>query len=238
MKGHMRMLRVIVCLSILAGLNPGKPSREFVAAQIAFGRSANCVADADLTKDTLSLSAGYNEAQAAGERLRKSSKLSLTCRERVINTVMWAMNVPNLDIARSQSNNNLWREGAVLLGDLKASQALDLLLSHITMTDGEWSVTMIHQPALEGIIRMGPIALPKLSALLRDPDPKVRHASVYCIAWIGGGSARRTLQQALPKESDRCVRNFIQVSIATINVNSGGLKRDQGQWMRSFLCSD
>ena len=53
-------------------------------------------------------------------------------------------------------------------GDLKAAQSLDLLLSHIKMTDGEWSATMTHQPALEGIIRMGPVAIPKLKDLLRN----------------------------------------------------------------------
>ena len=76
----------------------------------------------------------------------------------------------HVDISRNQVEANLWREGARLLGDLKASESVDLLLSHITMTGGGWSSTMTHQPALEGIIRMGPLAIPKLERLLRNSD--------------------------------------------------------------------
>jgi hypothetical protein len=38
-----------------------------------------------------------------------------------------------------RSGYYLWREGSELLGKLKASEALDLLTSHMRMNDGEWS---------------------------------------------------------------------------------------------------
>jgi hypothetical protein len=84
---------------------------------------------------------------------------------------------------------------------------------------------------------MGSIAIPKLRVMLRNsPDREERQDAVYCLAWIGGASAQRILQQALPMESDPCVKAFIRVSINTIDIKSGGLKNDRGQWFSAFLC--
>lgn len=84
---------------------------------------------------------------------------------------------------------------------------------------------------------MGPIAIPKLIDLLKDnPDPNTRRYVVYCIAGIGGPEAKRALKQVLPSESDPCVKRFIRVSIDTINVQSGGLKKDTVKWFSAFQC--
>jgi len=222
---------------VMCGL--GDSARSIAPSQELFKSSENCLAEQDITKAVLSLSATFGDAQDAGKLLLTSSRLSSICRQQIIAAIMKAMDKPDLDIRRDQASDDLWREGAALLGDLKATQALDLLLSHIEMNDGEWSITMIHQPAIEGIIRMGPIAIPKLSVmLLNSPDRELRRDFVYCIAWIGGASARRALQQALPAESDPCIRRFIRVSINTVDIKSGGLKSDSGQWLAAFLCHE
>lgn len=186
----------------------------------------------------LPLSANYDEAENAGRLLRKSSKRSKECRQKVIAAVMNAMG-KNLDIREQQSSANLWREGAALLGDLKAAQALDLLLEHIDMDDGEFSMTMVHQPAISGIIRMGGIAIPKLRLLLRDnSNSAVRHDTVYCLAYIGGPSARGVLQEALPKESDPCVKRFINAAVEIIDSRSGASRVDRAEWAAAFLCKN
>jgi hypothetical protein len=123
-----------------------------------------------------------------------------------------------------------------LLGDLKATQSLDLLLSHITMKDGSWSSTMTHQPALAGIIRMGPLAIPKLQKLLHNQDWQTRHYAVFCLANIGGPSARRVIKTSVPIESHPCVKRLMLVSIETIDVKRGGLKQDHGEWAKAFMC--
>ncbi|HEX7771256.1 MAG TPA: hypothetical protein VF435_02475, partial [Pyrinomonadaceae bacterium] len=140
-----------------------------------------CISDAELANAVVSLSGQYDEAQVAQRLLRQSAKRSSACRRQVVAAVMGAMNKPNLDISRDQAFANLWREGAVLLGDLKATQSLDLLLSHIKMTDGGFTLTMTHQPALEGIIRLGTLAIPKLKLLLQNKDWQTRHYAVYCL---------------------------------------------------------
>jgi len=204
--------------------------------QRGVARSAGCITQAQVDKAVVSLSQQYDEAQLAQNTLRESAKVSSECRQMVVTAVMKAMDKPNLDISRHQAEANLWREGARLLGDLKATESLDLLLSHITMTDGGWSSTMTHQPALGGIIRMGPLAIPKLASLLRNNDSDTRHYASYCIASIGGLSARQALQNALPAESDVCVKRFMLISIKRIDIKHGGVKRDHGEWAKAFLC--
>src|SRR2546427_384200 len=111
---------------------------------------------------------------------------------------MSAMDKPDLDFAREPSMYYVWREGASLLGELRASEALDLLISHLDLTIGIFSSTMSQQPALWGLIKMGAIAIPKLDIVLRQSSNReMKRYAVYCIANIGGDSARYTLEQAL-----------------------------------------
>lgn len=195
--------------------------------------SGPCLTDDELAKAVVSLSSNYNEAQVAQQLLREKANESSACRLRIIAAVMKAMDKPNLDISRDQASADLWREGAVLLGDLKAMESLDLLLSHIKMTDGEFSMTMRHQPALAGIVRMGPLAIPKLKLLLRNYDSHTRYYTVHCLYHIGGRLARRTLHQALSTETDRCVRRFIIVSLKDMR----GIKPESGEWASAVFCS-
>jgi len=195
----------------------------------------DCIAQVDLDKAVVAWSQQYNEAQLAQKVLRESAGVSSQCRQRVIRAVMGAMD-KQVDISRNQVAANLWREGARLLGDLKATESLDLLLSHITMTDGGWSSTMTHQPALAGIILFGSAAVAKLTNLLRNEDWQIRHYAVFCLAHIGGLSARRAIETAVPMESHPCVKRLMLVSIKTIDVRHGGLKQDRGEWARAFMC--
>ena len=230
----MGQLVFLLCFAIvtLSGID----SSSGRAAQGGARVIAGCLTDDQLARAVISLSGDYNEARWAQHLLRQSSKRSSTCRQQIVAAVMTAMNKPGLDISRNMADANLWREGAVLLGDLKATQSLDLLLSHITMTDGEWSSTMSHQPALEGIIRMGPVAIPQLEKLLGNQDWQTRHYAVYCLASIGGASARRAIETTVSKESHPCVKRFMLVSIQTIDVKHGGVKADSEEWAKAFMC--
>ena len=227
----MRQFVFFLCCAILtlSGIDSSSGRSTQGGARVA-GR---CLTDDQLAQSLVSLAGAYDEARRAQHLLRQAAKRSSTCRQQIVAAVMTAMDKPGLDIRRNQADADLWQEGAVLLGDLKATQSLDLLLSHITMTDGEWSSTMRHQPALAGIVGMGSLAIPKLKRLLRKGDSQTRYYVVYCLYQIGGGAARRILQQALPKESDRCVRRFIVVSLKEMR----GIKPDPGEWASAIICS-
>src|SRR5687768_7931669 len=76
----------------------------------------------------------------------------------------------------------------------------------------------------------GPVAIPKLRKLLRNQDRQTRHYAVYCLASIGGPSARRAIETAVSTDSHPCVKRFMLVSIQTIDVKHGGVKADSEEW--------
>ena len=203
---------------------------------LTVSQDATCLAPDVLTNALTQLSGSYDDAQRARATFLRAASKSARCKRQIVSSLMKAMDRPGLDITRDQASYYLWREGSTLLGELKASEALDLLISHMGMNDGEWSVSMVHQPALGGIIEMGPIAIPKLRAVLNSPDPASRHDAVYCITQIGGPSAVQTLKQALPSESDKCVKRFIQASIKSLD-NEKKKLQDKGEWLLAFLCN-
>lgn len=135
----------------------------------------------------------------------------------------------------------LWQHGASTLADLKAIEALDLLVYKIDLTDG-WSTSINenHTPALVAILKIGLPAIPKLEiALKNDSVPHRRKFAAFAIAYIGGVQARRALTNALPGETDPCVKTFLQLSLqafdnkAKPNHISSELN---GKWLDAFYC--
>lgn len=239
MNGKSRMISGLGPLVVVAFFSGpamllGHSERER-SAPLAANQDTKCLASENLANALAQLSGGYAEAHEARATLLKAAARSRMCREHVISLIMNAMDKPDIDIRRNQATYYLWREGSDLLGELRATQALDLLISHLGINDGEWSASMVHQPALGGIIKIGPIAIPKLSAALGSSDPNLRHDAVYCIALIGGRTALSALKQALPSESDQCVRRFIRISISSLDNEKNILKND-AEWFSAFLC--
>jgi len=198
-------------------------------------QSTECGDSDKLTNAVKELGGSYDDGQKGRVTLLEAAAKSRKCKKQIVSLIMKAMDKPDLDLSRDQASYYLWREGSTLLGELKATEALDLLISHIGINDGEWSVTMVHQPALGGIIEMGSIAIPKLSVLLRSPDRASRHDAVYCLSFIGGASALQALKQALPSETDSCTKRFLQVSIRGLD-NQKKILKDNGEWLSAFLC--
>jgi hypothetical protein len=132
---------------------------------------------------------------------------------------------------------NIWRAGAGVLGDLKASEAVDFLVAHLDFSSGVYSTTMSQQPALRAVIDIGDSAIPKLAdTLRRHQDWRMRMHAVYCISGIGGPLGVRALREALPSESDPCVKRFLQVSIETLD-NDKQQILDTNHWFGAYMCS-
>jgi hypothetical protein len=203
--------------------------------------STPCLAEADVMDALKKLSTGSQlEADHARDLLLENSKRAPICRKETIATLIRAMDRPNLDFRSDRESFDLWRGGVELLDDLKATEALDLLIKHLDKDNGKFSTTMSQQPALRGVINMGPVAIPKLEAVLRQSaDPNMRRYAVYCITGIGGDAAINALQQALPYESDACVSRFISISIDVLNNKTERYSSgDQVKWFWAFMCTD
>src|SRR6185369_4616813 len=114
-------------------------------------------------------------------------KGSPACRTETISQLIRAMDKPNLSFVMDRPSYFLWLNGAVILGDLKAVECLDLLIEHLDLNDGFFSASMVHQPAILGIEKMGTLAVPKLRvALEQHPRREIRLATALCLADIGG----------------------------------------------------
>jgi hypothetical protein len=197
-----------------------------------------CVSKQELavTIERFSSTQSFRELEAARVRLMNSAKLSGKCRRAVVSAIMAAMDKPQLDAYR---DFNLWRYGSHLLGDLKATEALDLLIKNLSFTDGS-SINVTHYPAMEGVIMIGQPGISKLgSALRRNAETSYRFNAVFCIAQIGGREATQELRRALSSEPDLCIRRFINVSIEVLN-NSGAAGKmtvqDRDKWFVALSC--
>lgn len=198
--------------------------------------SAKCMSAEDISNALQKFtSENASEIDQARTLLLGKARESEQCRVDVITALMKAMDRPDLDFRHDNDSYYLWLYGAQLLGDLKATEALDLLISHLGLTAGFFSSSMNHMPALKGVIKMGAVAIPKLDEVMRhNPDPDMRFYAVYCIATIGGPSAISSLRGALDTESDECVRRSIHVSLDSFD-NNGNIK-DRMKWFFGLSC--
>lgn len=195
-------------------------------------------------------SGNYDITSKARHNLLNIAHQSTHCRQAVVRALIEAMDEPGLDFERQPSKYNLWREGSELLGELKAIEALDLLISHLDLTNGFHSSSMVFQPAILGIRKMGVPAIPKLAVALRQSSkPRIRLAAVYCLTDIGGAAALVVLREARDKETNSCVSNFIKLSLTTFTYKSkSGMSFDtqapqanteaRQNWMTAFQCAD
>lgn len=158
-----------------------------------------------------------SEDWAQAELTRKAildlANKSSACRTEVVGALTQAMNKPDLNFILDRRSYYLWSHGSTVLGELKAIESLDLLISHLDLNDGEFSASMSHQPAVRGVERMGILAIPKLGfALQHNKNRNIRLAAALCLADIGGEEAKTAMKSALKSETDKCVRRFIEFS--------------------------
>jgi hypothetical protein len=174
-----------------------------------------CIQDRELSERlaTLKLQGG-TEVAKVNESLLSKARTSPECRTEIVQALVRAIKQ-----ASNTTNLNekffLWQSGAGLLADLKATEALDLLIANIDFTGG-WSASLsqYHFPALAAVLKIGSPAIPKLQGVLRnDAEPHRRKFAAFCIAYIGGSEAQKVLSGALSGETDPCVKRFLQLSL-------------------------
>jgi len=133
-------------------------------------RFARCFQDAELSEsiDTLKLQAGGEVAKVYGSLLNKARTVR-GCRTQLVQALINSMAQATDPTANHYQNYFLWENGASLLAELKATEALDLLIANIDLTDG-WStsISQSHFPALVAILKIGVLAIPKLQFVLSN----------------------------------------------------------------------
>jgi len=223
---------LIICVSLFPVTNVALPPV----------RVARCFQANELTESlaTLKQQIGADVARVSRSLLTKARTVP-GCRTEIVQALITTMAQATNPAGNQYDNFFFWLHGASLLADLKATEALDLLIANIDFTDG-WSTSLskAHTPALDAILRIGVPAIPKLQiALKNDPVPHKRGFVALALAYIGGTQARRALISALPGETDPCVKNFLLVSVQAFdnkerpNHVSSALN---GKWISAFYC--
>jgi HEAT repeat protein len=183
------------------------------AYSVALNYTAPCPSNSRLSY-IQKLSYDNPEAAQAANKLTDEAAHSRECRDAVINDLIQALN--HADLQNDASAFFLWARGSGILGELKAVEALDLLIDHLDVNDGLFSASMVHQPVVPAVEKMGEVAVPKLGfALKHHPKRDIRLAAALCLAAIDGSEALHELNSALDSETDQCVRRFITLSLPT-----------------------
>jgi HEAT repeat protein len=107
-----------------------------------------------------------------------------------------------------------WRSTTIIFADLRAVEALDAMIRCIDSSNG-LSGNMGEPPSAYALVRMGPVAVPKLSeALLNEPNSASRVRIVLCLSRIGGPEAMTALKEALKTEKNKGVRYYINRALS------------------------
>jgi hypothetical protein len=203
---------------------------------------ARCIQRTELSESlaTLKLQGGPDVAKVS-EALLAKARTTPECRTKVLTALMRAMDQASKDTTNRNENYSLWQHGADMLAELKATEALDLLIANIDLTDG-WSTSLSehHVPALAAILKIGAPAIPKLETVLsKDSDRSRRIFAALAIAYIGGRQAKKALTSALPGETDTCVKKFVKVSLQAFNnkAKPNHISSElNGKWLSAFYC--
>jgi hypothetical protein len=202
-------------------------------------RLARCFQDNELSESltTLKLQAGPDVRRVYPSLLAKA-RTTPGCRTQLVQALIRVMEQASKTTNHIE-NYPLWQNGASMLADLKATEALDLLITNIDFSDG-FESSLSDFPALIAILRIGAPAIPKLQVVLRnDPVPHRRKFAAYSIAYIGGSQARRTLTNAMQVETDPCVEKLLQLSVQAFDTKmSPNQIRSalNGKWLPAFHC--
>ena len=210
------------------------------ASTVSSHSSAPCLDDNEISNEVRKLSSAQDYKQQAKIEtlILDVAKKSPECRKRVISVITQSMSDTSLTLTSDQRSLYVWNYGSGILGKLKATEALDFLIAHFDLHDGT-SFPLNHHPAMVAVVRMGSIALPKLSASLKQStDPYLRRCIVFCMAWIGGASAYQELSQALVVENDKCVKSFMQASLAFLGKSNHIRGPERLKWYAAFSCND
>jgi hypothetical protein len=204
--------------------------------------SAPCFLDTELRESIATLKQqGGAEVATVSESLLTKARSANGCRIQVVQALIDSMAQATNPTANQYENFFLWLHGASLLADLKATEALDLLIANIDFTDG-WSASISesHFPALVAILRIGQPAIRKLQNVVsNDSEPDRRKFAAFCLAYIGGGQAKMALKSALSRETDPCVKGFLEISLKGFDNKTRPnhiTSALNGKWLAAFYC--
>jgi HEAT repeat protein len=154
------------------------------------------------------------ERTLAKKGLRSMARTSAQSREQVIRELVKLVGGSEAVLrASSTVHYDAWSFAAELLGQVKAVEALDVLIACINCNDGMHGLSAYRFPAFRALIMIGPEAVPKLVKALSDSAASTRGRAASALGEIGGADAKKALEQALISERDEDVVRSIKIAL-------------------------
>jgi HEAT repeat protein len=140
-------------------------------------------------------------------RLVRFAKSSERNRSEVIKALTDMLDDPAINNALGSAD--VWHTASEVLAELKAIEALDVLIRHLNYTDIVRSYSLWSMPTLRAVVSMGKAAVPKLATALAEGPTLIRARAISAIGLIGGREGRDALESALRTETDPIIQNQI-----------------------------
>ncbi len=142
----------------------------------------------------------------AGAELTSLAGQSPESRASVVSRLLAVLDDPRTE---SVAFSNAWYASAEILGNLKASRAIEALVRHLDYTNGVAGLSSAHLPAVRALVKIGKPAVSALSVALSDARPAIRANAARALGAIGGEEAVAYLESAYKTETNSNVKGEI-----------------------------
>ena len=152
-------------------------------------------------------SSDFSRVAEARSRLIASARLSSENRDEIVRRLTMVLDDPRTEQTKYF---NAWYASAETLGDLRAVEAINVLVRHLDYTNGVAGLALSHVPAVQALIKIGKPAVPAVGMALSDSRASIRANAARALGGIGGEETVAILEQASKTEKDKTVRFYIE----------------------------
>lgn len=140
------------------------------------------------------------EQKSVTTKILSISKRSKRARQKVIDSLLEVF-------ARQSIASDVRIYIAYLLSEIKAVEALDILVQHLDTTGSFSSLSLNANPMVAAVVRYGDVAVPHLEKGLFNGTSKVREQACVALGLIGGEQSEKAIRRALNEQGDTNVRD-------------------------------
>lgn len=166
--GILTMAFLMILVAMSAQRSKGFPKRLTLPVTSNEETSiTGCMTESEISDalQRLATSNRTTEQQTIAATLRDNASQSAECRKQLVTLLIATLEKTDRDLLLNRSSFLLWHYGSKLLADLKAVEALDLLIANFDLHDGT-PFPFDHHPALVAAADIGEEAIPALKSVL------------------------------------------------------------------------
>lgn len=157
-----------------------------------------------------------NKREAAKKAIIAFSVKSPETRQRIIKELIKVATAERMDLIKSPPRFFAWREAVEILGTIKATETIDVLIDCLDCNNGPAGLGTGRYPAILAISKLGNEAIPKLADAL-DIRPDIRFRVAQALYLIGGDRAKDVLGKAMQKGMDKQTTSVIRKMLQNWN---------------------